>query len=121
MTSTAINYRRPFTMIFGLALMMSLAFISAQVSIAQTQNDRTMNVRQVPSGAKMKFQGVVIERNGDTFTVRDRTRADYQVLIDDRTSIKTHGGFLRSGKTYAASDSCIRAPHRGSVGGGGAV
>ncbi|MEK6334398.1 MAG: OmpA family protein [Acidobacteriota bacterium] len=104
MSSTAINYRRPFTMIFALALMMSLASISAQVSIAQTQNDRTMNLRQVPSGAKMKFQGVVIERNGDTFTVRDRTRADYQVLINDRTSIKTNGGFLRGGKKYAASE-----------------
>lgn len=52
----------------------------------------------------MKFRGVVIERNGDTFTIRDRSRADYQVLITDQTSIKTHGGFFRSGKKYPVTD-----------------
>jgi len=52
----------------------------------------------------MKFQGVVIERNADTFTIRDRTRTDYQVLITDDTSIKTYGGFLRSGKKYPVTD-----------------
>jgi outer membrane protein OmpA-like peptidoglycan-associated protein len=52
----------------------------------------------------MKFQGVVIDRNADTFTIRDRTRTDYQVLITDNTSIKTHGGFLRGGKKYPVTD-----------------
>ncbi|HEV2904111.1 MAG TPA: OmpA family protein [Pyrinomonadaceae bacterium] len=52
----------------------------------------------------MKFQGVVIERNADTFTIRDRSRTDYQVALTDRTSIKTHGGFLRSGKKYPVTD-----------------
>jgi outer membrane protein OmpA-like peptidoglycan-associated protein len=52
----------------------------------------------------MKFKGVVISRDADTFTIRDRTRTDYQVLITDRTSIKTHGGFLRSGKKYPVTD-----------------
>jgi outer membrane protein OmpA-like peptidoglycan-associated protein len=36
--------------------------------------------------------------------VRDRNRTDYQVLITDRTSIKTNGGFLRSGKKYPVTD-----------------
>jgi outer membrane protein OmpA-like peptidoglycan-associated protein len=52
----------------------------------------------------MKFRGVVISRNADVFTIRDRSRADYQVLITDNTSIKTHGGFLRSGKKYPVTD-----------------
>ena len=52
----------------------------------------------------MKFQGVVIERSGDAFTIRDRTRTDYQVLITDNTSVKTYGGFLRSGKKYPVTD-----------------
>src|SRR6266699_1685083 len=65
---------------------------------------RTANTRSVPSGSKMKFQGVVIDRNADTFTIRDRSRTDYQVLITDNTSIKTHGGFLRSGKKYPVTD-----------------
>jgi OOP family OmpA-OmpF porin len=66
--------------------------------------DRTASTRSIPSGAKMKFQGVVIERNADTFTIRDRNRADYQVLITDATSIKTNGGFLHSGKKYPVTD-----------------
>jgi outer membrane protein OmpA-like peptidoglycan-associated protein len=52
----------------------------------------------------MKFRGVVIERNGDMFTIRDRSRADYQVVITDDTSIKTHGGFFRRGKSYPVTD-----------------
>jgi len=40
----------------------------------------------------------------NTFTVRDSSRADYQVLVTDNTSIKTYGGFLRSGKKYASTD-----------------
>jgi outer membrane protein OmpA-like peptidoglycan-associated protein len=52
----------------------------------------------------MKFKGVVIGRDADTFTIRDRNRADYRVLITDRSSIKTHGGFLRSGKKYPVTD-----------------
>jgi outer membrane protein OmpA-like peptidoglycan-associated protein len=63
-----------------------------------------MTLRSVPSGSKMKFRGVVITRDADLFTIRDRSRADYQVLITDNTSIKTHGGFLRSGKRYPVTD-----------------
>ncbi len=43
-------------------------------------------------------------RDADTFTIRDRNRTDYQVLISDNTSIKTYGGFLRSGKKYPVTD-----------------
>ncbi|HKP38217.1 MAG TPA: OmpA family protein [Pyrinomonadaceae bacterium] len=103
MRNNAFNLRRPFTLLFALLItVMSLAVVSAQVN--QTPNDRDLALRSVPSGAKMKFRGVVIERNGDLFTVRDRTRADYTVIVNDRTSIKTHGGFLRSGKKYPVDD-----------------
>jgi OOP family OmpA-OmpF porin len=106
MSSNAINLRRAFTTIFALALMvmMSAVVITAQVPNSQTSSATNANLRQVPGGAKMKFRGVVIERNGDTFTVRDRTRADYAVVINNRTSIKTNGGFLHSGKKYADTD-----------------
>ena len=52
----------------------------------------------------MKFKGVVIRRDADTFMVRDRNRVDTQVLLTDNTSIKTYGGFLRGGKKYAVTD-----------------
>jgi outer membrane protein OmpA-like peptidoglycan-associated protein len=70
----------------------------------RTINERNTNIRSVPSGAKVKFRGVVIRRDADTFTVRDRSRVDTQVLLTDDTSIKTYGGFLRSGKRYAVTD-----------------
>lgn len=85
-----------------LAVLMSVApAVPGQVTTTQNPS---MTTRSVPSGAKMKFKGVVISRDADVFTIRDRSRADYQVLITDNTSIKTHGGFLRSGKKYPVTD-----------------
>ena len=52
----------------------------------------------------MKFRGVVISRDADNFTIRDRTRQDYLVRITDNTSIKTNGGFLHGGKKYPVTD-----------------
>jgi len=93
------------------ALVVSLICLSAvpplalgQAQDTQATRARTTNIQSVPNGAKLKFKGVVINRDADTFTIRDRNRTDYQVLITDRTSIKTHGGFLRSGKKYPVTD-----------------
>ncbi|HSQ23077.1 MAG TPA: OmpA family protein [Pyrinomonadaceae bacterium] len=96
---------RSLSFVCGLALIFAAASLtSAQVSNTQTRSTAAPTFRSVPSGAKMKFQGVVIERNADTFTIRDRTRTDYLVRITDDTSVKTHGGFLRGGKKYPVTD-----------------
>ena len=107
----SFNKFRPFTIGCMLAVLLSAAsMVLGQVTQTPTQTsttatrERSTNIRSVPSGSKMKFRGVVIERNGDMFTIRDRSRADYQVLITDNTSIKTHGGFLRGGKKYPVTD-----------------
>jgi len=100
---SAINRIRPFTLVCGLVIAMA-PLVSAQVSTRQTTNSQNVSLRSVPSGSKMKFRGVVISRDADTFTIRDRSRADYQVLISDNTSIKTYGGFLRGGKKYPVTD-----------------
>ena len=95
----------PFTVGCILAVLMSVApAVVGQVTTTQTTRDQNLTLRSVPSGSKMKFRGVVISRDADVFTIRDATRQDYQVLITDRTSIKTHGGFLRSGKRYPVTD-----------------
>jgi len=97
----------PFTVGVVLAVLVSVApAVLGQVTTTTTQatRERSLTARSVPSGAKMKFRGVVISRDADIFTIRDRSRADYQVLITDNTSIKTHGGFLRSGKKYPVTD-----------------
>src|ERR1043165_5871536 len=88
-----------------LAVLMSLApAVMGQASNTQTTQNPNMTMRSVPSGSKMKFRGVVISRDADVFTIRDRTRTDYKVLITDNTSIKTNGGFLRGGKKYPVTD-----------------
>jgi OmpA-OmpF porin, OOP family len=94
------------SLIVACGLLLALAATSvtrAQVANTQAPNPAT-TYRSVPSGAKMKFQGVVIDRNADTFTIRDRTRTDYQVRITDDTSVKTTGGFLHGGKKYPVTD-----------------
>lgn len=95
--------------VWGAALvfaLMSVAMgqISNQQTTTQTSTAQNTSLRSVPAGSKMKFRGVVINRDADIFTIRDRSRADYQVVITDNTSIKTHGGFLRSGKKYPVTD-----------------
>src|SRR5688572_28814273 len=103
------NRFHPMAIIWAAAIALALASVAlGQTTTTQTtqisnQNPNTA-LRSVPSGAKMKFRGVVITRDADVFTIRDRSRADYQVLITDNTSIKTHGGFLRSGKKYPVTD-----------------
>lgn len=97
----------PFTLGCMLAVLVSVApAVMGQVTTTTTQatRERSTTIRSVPSGSKMKFRGVVISRDADVFTIRDRSRADYQVLITDNTSIKTNGGFLRSGKKYPVTD-----------------
>ena len=93
------------------AWIVSLLLAVAPAALGQFQNTQTTSnqnpntaLRSVPSGSKMKFRGVVISRDADVFTIRDRTRADYQVVITDNTSIKTNGGFLRGGKKYPVTD-----------------
>src|SRR2546421_96237 len=102
-----INYKirsfRIFSIVCGLTLLLGAASLTLS-QLSGTSQPRASTARAVPSGSRMKFQGVVIERNGDAFTIRDRTRTDYQVLITDDTSVKTYGGFLRGGKKYPVTD-----------------
>ncbi len=105
MSTSVIKKIRPFTLACGVALLLAgTSPVFGQVANTQTTRDRNTNIRFIPNGAKMKFKGVVIGRDADTFTIRDRSRVDYQVLLTDDTSIKTHGGFLRGGKKYAVTD-----------------
>lgn len=105
MNTSEISKWRLFTMVCGLVLFLAVAPLAfGQASSAQTAKKRAANTQSIPNGAKMKFRGVVLTRDADTFTIRDRSRTDYQVLLTDATSIKTYGGFLRFGKKYAVTD-----------------
>jgi len=92
---------RPFSLVCGLAILLS----ATTFALGQASNPQVSSaIRSVPSGSKMKFKGVVISRDADNFTIRDRTRQDYVVRITDDTSIKTYGSFLKSGHKYPVTD-----------------
>src|SRR3989441_9614747 len=95
---------RSIVLAFGLTLALSpLAFgqTSTQTQTAPTDASRA---RSVASGEKMKIKGVVVRRDADTFTVRDLTGNDTIVRLTDRTSVKSSGGFLRSGTNYGQTN-----------------
>ena len=76
-----------------------LVFSASPIMAQDTTNPS--GSRTVASGQKVKLKGVVTRRDADTFTVRDMNGVDTVVRLDDRTSVKTKGGFLRSGTNYA--------------------
>ena len=90
-------------MFSSLMLAISLLTVSASLSIAQDTTPAA-GARTVTSGQKMKVKGVVVRRDADTFVVRDINGVDTTVALDDRTSVKTKGGFLRSGTNYGVTN-----------------
>jgi OmpA-OmpF porin, OOP family len=89
-----------FRMFSSLTLVLGLLVFSAPLALSQDTTP-TVGSRTVASGQKMKVKGVVTRRDSDTFTVRDNTGVDTVVRLDDRTSVKAKGGFMRSGANYA--------------------
>ncbi len=88
-----------FRMFSSLILAVSLLALSAVAVVAQDTTNPAGS-RSVVSGQKMKIKGVVTRRDSDTFTIRDMNGVDTVIRLDDRTSVKTKGGFLRSGTNY---------------------
>jgi len=84
---------------------MMLALNSAV--LGQESQSRDTGVRPgnrvVTSGAKAKISGIIIRREADTFSVADDSNTETVVLLTDRTSVKSKGGFFRSGKDYGVT------------------
>ena len=95
---------RSLALAFGLALALSPLAFGQDTN--QTKNAPTdaSRARSVSSGEKMKIKGVVVRRDPDTFTVRDINGVDTVVRLTDKTSVKSNGGFLRSGQNYGATN-----------------
>src|SRR5205085_2213499 len=92
---------RRLTWVCALALTLSAAGL-AQVNTSTP--DTYAGARTVASGQKMTVKGVVRRRDADTFTVQDANGVATTVVLTDRTSVKSKGGFLRSGSTYGQSN-----------------
>jgi outer membrane protein OmpA-like peptidoglycan-associated protein len=98
---------RPLALVCGLALFfVATPMVFAQQTPAKNTIKPTLKIQSVPNGAKVKFRGVVMSRDADTFTMRDRNRTDYEVLLTGATSVKSEGSLLRLGigKKYAVAD-----------------
>jgi outer membrane protein OmpA-like peptidoglycan-associated protein len=98
---------RPLALVCGLALFFATTpMVFAQQTPAKNTIRPTLKIQSVPNGAKVKFRGVVMSRDADTFTMRDRNRTDYEVLLTGATSVKSEGSLLRLGfgKKYAVAD-----------------
>ena len=89
-----------FRMFSSLMLAILLLAFSGSLAVAQDTTS-TAGTRTVASGEKMKIKGVVTRRDADTFTVRDNNGVDTTVRLDNTTSVKSKGGFLRGGSNYA--------------------
>ncbi len=88
----------------------TLALILAPQTFAQTTGgtdsaggSAQANSRAVANGQKMKINGVVTRRDADTFTVQDANGVSTVVVLNDQTSVKTKGGFLRGGTNYGVT------------------
>src|SRR5437667_8043621 len=98
--TTSFRTFRSVALAFGVALVLS------PLALGQDSNTKAnqTRARSVASGERMKIKGVVVRRDADTFTVRDLNGADTVVRLTDRSSVKSNGGFLRSGQNYGATN-----------------
>lgn len=64
------------------------------------QGNSSAHLVPVPRGTKLKVQGVVSVRAGDTFKVRDPSGAETQVLLTSGTDVTSHSRGLRGKKDY---------------------
>ena len=84
------------------ALAISVLLISAANGLAQDQaGTNSGSARNIATGQKMKVKGVVTRRDSDTFVIQDASGVNTTVRLTNQTSVKTNGGFLRSGTNYA--------------------
>jgi len=57
-------------------------------------------IRNIAAGQKVKVKGSILRRDAETFSIRDDQDIETVVLLTERTSVKSKGGFLRSGKNF---------------------
>lgn len=94
----------------ALSITLALFFlmVTAEPALAQDSQSNTQSqnsgyrpgIRNVASGQKAKVKGRIVRRDAETFSVRDDQDIETIVRLGDRTSVKSKGGFFRSGKNY---------------------
>ncbi len=81
------------------AVLLALAFLITLMTAVGTaaQSDKRV---PVPQGTKLKIQGFVNVRSGDSFTVRDPAGNETSVLLTGGTDVTSHSRGLRGKKEY---------------------
>jgi outer membrane protein OmpA-like peptidoglycan-associated protein len=95
----ASNGSRLLALSFGIVLASS-SLVMAQDPATDAGVANRPAPRSVAPAAKLKLRGVIVDRDPDTFTVQEEGGAETVVMLTDRTSVKSKGGFLRSGTNY---------------------
>lgn len=92
------------TLILGFTLGVSLpALAQDSAKGGEAQVDQSKLVK-VPAGAKQRIRGVIVNRNADTFILRDLTGGDIQVNLTNITKIaEKKGNPFRKSKNYGAT------------------
>ena len=82
--------------------LVSIAIVFLMLSAVRlsAQNATNTTPVQVPEGTKQKIQGVVSNRNGDAFKVRDPSGNETTVLLTADTNVTSHARGLRGKKDY---------------------
>jgi outer membrane protein OmpA-like peptidoglycan-associated protein len=99
----SIRFGKYVYLLASLALMLALAPAALAQGGAATSSSTGGSSASVASGQKMKLKGVVTRRDADSFVVQDQTGNAYTVLLNDRTSVKTKGGFFGGGTNYGVT------------------
>jgi len=95
-----ISLLATFSLFCLLALVPQVFAQEGQSSSQSKDSSIRPGIRQVANGQKLKLKGRIVRRDAETFSVRDDQDYETIVQLTDETSVKSKGGFFRSGKNY---------------------
>ncbi len=79
----------------------SVLFLSIAIGAVSLFAQQTAQLRTAVAGQKYKIKGVIVAKEAEnTFVVRDQVGVDTRVVVEPTASIKSNGGFLRSGDKF---------------------
>lgn len=82
----------------------SVLFLSIAMCAVSIFAQQTGQLRNAVAGQKYKIKGVIVAKEAEnTFIVRDQVGVDTRVVVEPNASIKSNGGFLRSGDRFPMS------------------
>jgi len=98
------NYR--LVVLVVLLVLADVALVLAQENSSSSQKrdpGYRPGIRAVAAGQKAKVKGSIVRREAETFSIRDDQDIETVVLLTEQTSVKSKGGFLRSGKNFGVT------------------